>query len=147
MQMNQRPKSFLRLCLGLLLFGLALPSLADPQAKFESALELLSERSYDTKSEAVRKIVSSGHKNARAVLNAMLGGDLYTRKKEKDLVIAVKEGAEYRITGVVTGEDLGLVKKRSLKKVSINNQLRGRIRTAIARLSLSDPGAGKLVQR
>ena len=143
MQMNQRPKSFLRLCLGLLLFGLALPALADPQAKFESALELLSERSYDTKSEAVRKIVSSGHKNARAVLNAMLGGDLYTRKKEKDLVIAVKEGAEYRITAVVTGEDLGLVKKRSLKKVSINNQLRGQLRGALALLNLDNPDAGE----
>ena len=129
--------------MALLLFGLPLPALAESQADFESALELLSERSYDTKSEAVRKIVSSGHEQARAVLNAMLGGDLYTRKKEKDLVIAVKEGAEYRMTAVVTCEDLGLVKKRSMKKVSINNQLRGQLRGALALLNLDNPDAGE----
>ena len=143
MHMNQLPKSLLRLCMGLLLFGLVFPALADQQADFESALLLLQDKSYDAKSEAVRKIVSSGHKNARAVLDAMLGGDLFTRKKEKDLVIAKKEGSQYRITGVVTSEDLGLVKKRGLKKVSINNQLRGQLRGALALLNLQNPHAGK----
>ncbi len=129
--------------MSLLLFGLTLPVLAESRAEFESALELLSERSYDTKSEAIRKIVSSGDKKARTVLEAMLGGDLYNRKKEKDLVIGVKEGSQYRITGVITGEDLGLVKKRSLNKVSINNQLRGQLRGALALLNLENPDAGE----
>jgi urea transport system permease protein len=141
--MNYLPKSLLRLCLGFLLFGLALPALAQQQADFESALQLLQEKSYDTKSEAVRKIVASGHPEAHAVLAAMLEGDLFTRKKERDLVIAVKEGRKLRITGVLSGEDLGLVKKRSLKKVSVNNQLRGQIRSALALLNLDNPDAGE----
>ncbi|MGD8557474.1 MAG: hypothetical protein PVJ14_08970, partial [Chromatiales bacterium] len=143
MHMNYLPKSLLRLCLGFLLFGLALPALAQQQADFESALQLLQEKSYDTKSEAITKIVASGHPEAHAVLAAMLEGDLFTRKKERDLVIAVKEGRKLRITGVLSGEDLGLVKKRSLKKVSVNNQLRGQIRSALALLNLDNPDAGE----
>ena len=143
MHMNYLPKSLLRLCLGFLLFGLALPALAQQQADFESALQLLQEKSYDTKSEAITKIVASGHPEAHAVLAAMLEGDLFTRKKEKDLVIAVKEGREQRITAVLTGENLGLVKKRSLKKVSVNNQLRGQLRSALALLNLDNPDPGE----
>ena len=141
--MNYLPKSLVRLFLGFLLFGLVLPALAEQQADFESALLLLQEKSYDTKSEAIRNIVASGHPKARAVFAAMLEGDLFTRKKEKDLVIAVKEGRKQRITAVLTGENLGLVKKRSLKKVSVNNQLRGQLRSALALLNLDNPDAGE----
>ena len=143
MHMNYLPKSLMLLFLGFLLFGLVLPASAEQQADFESALQLLQEKSFDTKSEAITKIVASGHPKARAVLTAMLDGDLFTRKKEKDLVIAVKEGREQRITAVLTGENLGLVKKRSLKKVSVNNQLRGQLRSALALLNLDNPDPGE----
>ncbi|MEJ2322617.1 MAG: urea ABC transporter permease subunit UrtB, partial [Gammaproteobacteria bacterium] len=138
-----KPESLLRHCLMLLLlFGLAFPAAADQQADFETALQPLKEKSYDGKSDAIRQIVASGHPKARDVLSAMLGGDLFTRKKEKDLVFAVREGSQYRITGVVDGEDLGKVKKRSLGKVSINNSLRGQLRSALALLNLDNPDAG-----
>ena len=48
-------------------------------------------------------------------------------------------GGDYLITDVLTNEDLGAISKRKLKKVSINNTLRNRLKFALAGLRLSHP--------
>ena len=117
------------------------PLQADTASDFDAALQLLKQKNYALKSDAIKKIAVSGNPQARAVLDAMLNGGIFIRKKEKDLVFAKKEGSNYQLTAILTGEDLGQLKKRKLKKVGINNTLRGELRSAIALLSLNNPDA------
>ncbi len=144
MRMTKYKSEFvLRLFALLLVAGLALPAAGDQQGDFESGLNLLKERSYDVKGEAIRRIAASGHPRAGVILDAMLNGDLFVRKKEGDLVLAAKEGSDYRVARALDGEAVGTLKKRNLKKVSINNTLRGQLRAAMALLNLNNPDAGE----
>lgn len=115
------------------------PLQAEPVEEMNAALQLMKERSYDLKSSAIRKIVTSGHPQARTVLDAMLKGNLFIRKKEGDLVFAHKQGAGYQLTAILDDKGLGQLKKRQLKKVGINNRLRGELRSALAMLTLNSP--------
>ncbi len=126
-----------------LFLGFVNPLQADAARDFDSAFQLLKQKDYKLKSEAIKKIAVSGNPQARAVLDAMLNGELFIRKKEKDLVFAQAQGSHYQLTTILTGEDLGQLKKRKLKKVGINNTLRGELRSALALLSLNnaDPQA------
>jgi urea transport system permease protein len=115
------------------------PLQAEPVNEMNAALQLMKEGSYDQKSNAIKKIVSSGHPQAHAVLDAMLNGDLFIRKTEGDLVIVHKVGASYQGTSILDDGELSHLKKRQLKKVGINNRLRAELRNALAMLSLNSP--------
>jgi urea transport system permease protein len=75
-------------------------------------------------------------------MNIMLDGRLYYRKSDKRIVGATKTDDGYQITDIINNENLGVVEKRKLKKISTNNKLRKLIRTAIARLNLNSPDDG-----
>jgi urea transport system permease protein len=129
-----------------LLLSFVNPLQADTASDFDSALQLLKQKNYALKSDAIKTIAASGNPQARAVLDAMLNGGLFIRKKEKDLVFAQKRGSNYQLTAVLSGEDLGQLKKRKLKKVGINNTLRGELRSALALLSLNNPDPEKRLE-
>lgn len=101
----------------------------------EQARQLLTEKSFKKKAEAVDLLVSSQDENALEWLQVMLKGKLYYHKQEK--YIAFVQGKT-----ITRGSDLtevtGLTKK-DFKKITINNKLRKKLRTAIASLSLSNP--------
>ncbi|MEA3411712.1 MAG: urea ABC transporter permease subunit UrtB [Pseudomonadota bacterium] len=109
---------------------------------FAEAVRALNERSFKRKAGAVRALAATGGPRSREVLSAMLDGRLYYRKNDKTIVIAEASENGFRIVDAVTGSNLGEVGKREIRKIRVNNQLRGTIRGAIARLSLSDPDAG-----
>jgi len=117
-----------------------------PENQLEQALPLLLERGFDKKGQAIEKIAQSGDKRAKSILEAMLNGELYYRKKDKKIVFFEKKEDEYHITDVLSNEPLGTIKKRKAKKIGINNKLRGQLRTAIAGLSLGHPDAGVRLQ-
>ncbi len=72
------------------------------------------------------------------MLEALLVGNLFTRKSDKQLVIAERQDdGNYAIRGALTLEFLELVPKKNLKKIVINNRLRSKLRGVIARLTLS----------
>ena len=77
----------------------------------------------------------------QAILKLWLNGELFYEKKTKTLVTAEKVDKRYNIQHALTGEALGEVKKRALKKVKINNQLRSTIRTALAAWDLESKDA------
>jgi urea transport system permease protein len=58
------------------------------------------------------------------------------------LVLGREKGDVFEITAALTGEPLGSIKKRKLKKIGINNQLRGVIRETLAKMNLHHPDAG-----
>lgn len=129
------------LCIHLLLFSYLSVSVSFA-GDFENGVKMLSEKSFSKKEQGIDLIASSGHEKASALLKAILAGEIfYVKSGDKALVTAEKEGKKYRITGYLSGEDLGLVKKRKIKKVTINNKLRTTLKTKIATLSLRHPEA------
>ena len=87
-----------------------------------------------------RDIEQVGGTQSLPVLEALINGDLFYRKDDKTVVIAIKKesaaDADYSITHAVSGADLGTASKKQIRKVRTNNRLRSNLRTAIARLTL-----------
>ncbi len=109
---------------------------ADP-ADFEKGASLLTGRNFDQKTEGAGIIGTSGDPRAEKTLKALLAGDLYYLKKDNTLVFTKEHEQGYQVTGVLSGEDLGVIGNRDAKKVTINNSLRGQLKTLIASLNLT----------
>ena len=107
----------------------------------DAAMQPLTERSFKAKEQAVTAIAESGDERAVEILRALLKGRLYYRKDDKRVMLATRHGEGYRITDAATGADLGQVGRRDIAKVVTNNQMRSRLRSAIAGLSLNHPKA------
>ena len=74
----------------------------------------------------------AAHARAEAVLTALLEGELYTTRAGGRLVMAADADAGYAIRDAVTDEDLGTVGRRDVSRVTVNNQLRGTLRSMMA---------------
>jgi len=107
----------------------------------DQAVELLIQGSFRDKAEAVDLLAGSGSLRTAPILSAFLEGRLRYRKKDKRLVIADKQDGGYQISDAITGEALGVEKRRKLKRISVNNAVRSRIRSALAVLDLRNPDA------
>ena len=83
-----------------------------------------------------RRSASSGYPRAEAVLTALLEGELYTTRAGGRLVTAADADGGYTIRDAVTDEDLGSVGRRDVSRVTVNNQLRGTLRSMMASLKL-----------
>ena len=117
-----------------LLFMLAATAKA---GSLDPALKLLLSSSFDDKSRAIALLGEDGGEIAEALLSAIVDSRLYYVKKDRRIVVVDKSEAKYRLTDPLSGEDLGSVSKRKVKKISINNRLRGEIRSAISRIKLT----------
>lgn len=120
----------LLLCFSLLL--LALPAWAD----FTTKVEALSGGSYKAKTEAVKTLAATGDDRSVPILEALLDGRLFTRKSDGLLLIGEKQGQVYVLLEPLTLAEADQLPKNMLKKVRVNNRLRGVIRGALGRLSL-----------
>jgi len=132
----------------LALLILLLPTLAaadqpatDIPPELAPALELLTAKSFKDKRAAVVEIAQSGHPAAIGLLQTLLDAKLYTRKADGRLVNIQKDGKAYHLSDPFTGDALETVKKKAIKKITINNPLRKLLRKHIATLSLehADP--------
>lgn len=117
------------------------PALADTVegSGFEEGITLLMKRSFPKKAYAIDKLAASGDERSERILEAMLSGGLFFSKRHKVLVFGDADNGKYAIRSVLSGEDLGIVKKRRLKKVSINNNLRAKLKSTLAQMRLSHP--------
>jgi len=133
------------LCLGVLLLLAALtppPALAQDPASDEALSEAVAgftATDFAAKQAVVERLAQMPHRRTAVILTAMLNGDLYYRKDDERVVIAQTGDAELALFDPVTGEALGAAAKSGLKKVTINNPLRGLLRNVIGQLSLSSP--------
>ena len=131
---------------------LVLPSWADQHQSsivanevepFSQALALLQSKSYKKKEKAIQQLVESKDERVESVLKAMLKARLFYTKKDQTVVIAVKKPQGLALTSVLKQENLGTVKKSTLRKIKVNNKLRGVLRASIALLSLSSTDESK----
>ena len=132
----------------LILLLLALMSVAradadDPAETLEQALPGLLERDFKVKAEAVRRLAQSADGRVTAILTSLLDGALYYRKADRRIVHAARAGNVYELRDALSNARLAPEKKRGIKKISINNALRGQLRAALATRSLfsADPAA------
>lgn len=112
-------------------------------AELGQDLQALTEKSNATKAAAVESLAAGGHERATPILQAFLAGRLFQVKEDDRIVVAEDSAGGYRISDAMTGEALGEVGKRKLRKVRINNRLRQVVKAALGALTLgsADPAA------
>ena len=126
----------------LLLASVSTLSVAEENA-FASASSMLSAKKFKEKEIAIEAVMQSAktkEDNVRVLnlLQALLAGKLYYKKSDKTIVITNKVDGEYLITDVISSEKLGAISKRKLKKITVNNKLRRKLRSYISQLSLEN---------
>jgi len=107
-------------------------------ADFAEATQGLLSKKYSEKISAVELLAATGDERAVELLGALLEGDIYAQKSDKSLVIARPATGGYEITTILTAENLGVVKKKKLSKIRINNKMRGLIKGLLGSLTLSN---------
>ena len=119
------------------IFGLTVtsvtPAYADP---FVDAVQALNAKSNKAKTKAIEALVATGDERAAAVLGAFLNGKLFYRKADKRVFITEKSGSVYVLTDPATGKEAGEEKKSKIKKIPINNKLRGQLKGVLGAMTL-----------
>ena len=121
---------------------LTLPSYAEKltnSAEFIAAIEAFTSKSFNDKSQALDQLTATQDTRALSILEAMLNARLFYTKEDKAVVIAVIKDGDYNIHNILTNTSMGTVKKSQLKKITVNNSLRNKIRSLISSLKLSSP--------
>jgi len=108
---------------------------------FGDGVQSLNAKSYAAKTRAADALAAMGEARAVPVLTALLKGALFFRKADDQVFITKKSGGVYVLIDPVSGADVGEVKKSALKKIRINNRLRGHLKGLLGGLTLmsSDP--------
>lgn len=97
----------------------------------------LTAQDFAAKQEVVERLMQMPHRSTAAILTAMLNGDLHYRKDDGRVLIVQAADADVILLDPVTGEAAGTATRSDLRKVTVNNPLRGVLRTAIGQLKLS----------
>ncbi|MCP5014989.1 MAG: urea ABC transporter permease subunit UrtB [Ketobacter sp.] len=105
---------------------------AEDGTGFESLIGELTESSFKKKAKAIEAIAALEDERVLPVMESLLAGDLYYKKSDKRIVFTAEAESGYTITDVISGEVLGDVGKREVKKVATTNALRKQLRTQIA---------------
>ncbi len=98
---------------------------AETDAPFREALTALTATNFKAKEQAASALAATGHPDARALLQALLDGQLYYQRGDKRVVIVP--------SGTTPSDDLA--------RISTNNQLRKTVKSLIAGFALADPSA------
>ncbi|MXX22352.1 MAG: urea ABC transporter permease subunit UrtB [Rhodospirillales bacterium] len=109
---------------------------ASHAATLEEAVQGLSAKSYKDRAVGVEILAATGHPRAIPILEAMAKGQLFVRKADGVTVIGHKTGKVYSLTNALDGSAVGDARKKELKKVKVNNRLRGVIKAARGGLTL-----------
>ena len=121
--------------LGMLLAG---PSAAQ-QDRVGALIAEFAGADFKTTATIVSSLAATGDPAAVPILTALGDGDLFFRKSDGAVFIAVKDGRRYHLTDPLTGEAAGEAGRREVKKIRVNNSLRRAIRAAIGELTLMSP--------
>jgi urea transport system permease protein len=114
---------------------------------FGQALRALNVKSYDEKAAAAATLAEIDHPRVAEVLNGLLNGELYRVKKSDKLVLAAKwDAGGFSIIDAETGEFIGEVDRRAVRRIGVNNQLRRSVRGLVAGLELNQPSAAGRIE-
>ncbi len=132
--------STIALVLAVLIPAFTLATLCPARAQdIESGIAGLAAGSYSDKAKAVGKLAATGDPRVVPALEAFLDRRLYVRKADGKVVIGEPKGNVLVLTDPLTLAEIEQAPKRSVKKISINNNLRGTVRAALGGLQLLNP--------
>ena len=114
------------------------PSPAHAQA-IKSDITALADKSFSDKAEAVERLAATGDPRVVPALQAFLDRRLYVRKSDGKVVIGEPKGKVVLIKDPLTLDEIEQAPKRSVKRIRINNRLRGTVRAALGGLTLLSP--------
>ena len=112
------------------------------ETAFEEGLALLLHKDFNLKGKGIELVATSGDARSTQLLEALLEGRLFRLKKDNRLVYADLQDSRASISTVLDGSPLGIVKKRKLKKITINNSLRSKLKGILAGIELNNPDPG-----
>ena len=109
----------------------------------QQLLTELTQKSLNKAVPVLEKLEQSGGEAMLPLFRTMLGGNLYFIKANRQVISVTKTESGKAFTDVFTGEALSEFTKKQIKKIRVNNRLRGYLRDVIARIQLSsaDPAA------
>jgi urea transport system permease protein len=129
--------TFTRLFASLLLL-VSVPQAAHADdATFEAALALLAKVNLRSTAAAIDELGRSGAPQAIVVLEALRDGELQVRRADSRVVIAKARETGFDLTDPLSGGPLGVAERGELRKLIVNNAMRSKLRTLIARIALS----------
>lgn len=110
-----------------------------PTPDFEDLVTaFITAKSTQQKATLIKQLAASKDSRKRTLLVSLQEGTLYYRKSDKRLVYIEKTDSDIQISDAFTAEYLGVIGKRKIKKLSINNKLRNQLRSIMAMVQLSD---------
>ena len=115
---------------------------AEPQSNEQAQLIALFKKLPTTKLSKmpllIEQLSQTKAPQIKQTFNALMNGDLYYLKSNKQIVHAqLNADNKYALTDVLTNTKLEAVAKSKIRKVKTNNRLRGKIRSLLAQLDLS----------
>ena len=108
-------------------------------ADFDTAVAALAVKSFKDKKTAVDNLARLEDERISGIFEVMLKGKLYYIKSSKTVVFIKKVDDGYQTINVITNKSEGVFKKNKLKKISVNNSLRRKLRGYIAELRIKSP--------
>jgi urea transport system permease protein len=108
---------------------------------FAAALGPLATTNFKAKEAAVVELGQLPHPNTRAVLAALLAGNLYYRKEDKRVFIVAAPDATLTLTDPITLQAAGSADSSEFAKITTNNQLRKVLKSALAGFDLKNADA------
>lgn len=130
-----------------LVLALVLSSTAPARADQtrDADVAALASGSFADKMDAVRRLAGSGDPAVVPVLEALVGGDLYTRKTDGKVVIGQPRGRVLTLKDPLSQAHLEEVAKSEVSAIRVNNRLRSLARASLGGLTLlSDDAATRL---
>jgi len=103
---------------------------------FNQLINALPSADYDEKSLLLSQLMQLEDERILSLFTLLLNGDLQYVKKSNAVVTVIKQEKLFLATDYLTNELLGEFKKRKLKKIGINNNLRRELKNYIAELQI-----------
>jgi urea transport system permease protein len=105
----------------------------------DSLLAALPAADLSTKQQLVAALAAEGSPAAHRTLTALLDARLYFRRTNRQIVIAAADSNPLVITDARSDEALGPAAAAEFERITINNQLRRVLRSALATMNLASP--------
>ncbi|MDX2423649.1 MAG: urea ABC transporter permease subunit UrtB [Amphritea sp.] len=132
------------MAIGGFLFSLLVSTsaLAEPPSSAQQPLLMqLTEVKLSKALPVLQQLETSTGADMMVLFKTMLAGKLYYVKEDRSLIVVSKEAGETRYSDLFSAEPRHDLSKKQVKKIKVNNKLRGYLRESIARMQLhhTDP--------
>ena len=103
---------------------------------FEAAAAGLASTSFSERVASVRALGALDDERVPGLLRPLLASKLYVSRSDGRYLIAEREGSTYTLTDPLSGQAAGQASSSEIRKISVNNSLRGVIRGVLSRFAL-----------